>query len=247
MMVRAAVLACLLLLSAQPAAARTVIADLSHHLIAIDTAFSGTDVVLFGTMEGEGDIAVVVRGPERVQRVQEKERIAGIWVNSQRVDLEGVPVYYAVASSRPLHEIASPAVRSRLGLGLDVLRFAPQGRRRAAAMDIEAFHEGLFRNKQRQGLYTRETGEVRFLGNQLFRTTLSFPANVPPGTYRVEAYQLRDGNVVGAQSSVLTISKVGFEATMADFAVNHPPLYGLVALGLALVSGWLAGVMFRRD
>ncbi|WGF88189.1 TIGR02186 family protein [Marinivivus vitaminiproducens] len=246
-MVRAALAVLLVLLGAQPASARTVIADLSHHLIAIDTAFAGTDVVLFGTIEGDGDVAVVVRGPDRVQRVQEKERVAGIWVNSSRLDLEAVPVYYAVAGSRPLEEIASPSVRARLGLGLDVLRFEPQSRRRAATLNLDAFHQGLIRNKQRQGLYSRETGEVRFLGNHLFRTTISFPANVPPGTYRVEAYQLRDGNVIGAQSSVLTISKVGFEAAMADFASNHPPIYGLVALGFALMSGWLAGVMFRRD
>ena len=40
-----------------------LVADLSSHLVAITTGFSGTDVLLFGATNGPGDIAVVVRGP----------------------------------------------------------------------------------------------------------------------------------------------------------------------------------------
>lgn len=43
--------------------AQQLVADLSSHLIAITTGFTGTEVVLFGTTDGAGDVAIVVTGP----------------------------------------------------------------------------------------------------------------------------------------------------------------------------------------
>ena len=61
-----------------PAHATSMVADLSEHLIAITTAFVGTDVVLFGTSDGSGDIVVTVRGPRQNVVVRRKAEIAGI-------------------------------------------------------------------------------------------------------------------------------------------------------------------------
>ena len=67
-----------------PARAEGVVADLSSHLIAITTGFTGASVVLFGATDGRGDVIVVVRGPEREMTVWRKSRVAGIWVNAER-------------------------------------------------------------------------------------------------------------------------------------------------------------------
>ncbi|MEJ2563136.1 MAG: TIGR02186 family protein [Anaerolineales bacterium] len=40
-----------------------LIADLSNHLVAITTGFSGTELLLFGAVEQEGDVVIVVKGP----------------------------------------------------------------------------------------------------------------------------------------------------------------------------------------
>ncbi|HEV3177595.1 MAG TPA: TIGR02186 family protein, partial [Stellaceae bacterium] len=48
-----------------PARAQALVADLTNHLVAITTGFTGTSVVLFGATDGNGDVIVVVRGPER--------------------------------------------------------------------------------------------------------------------------------------------------------------------------------------
>ena len=49
-----------------PPAGAELVAALSNHLVAISTGFSGTDVLLFGAIDGTGDVVVVVRGPESV-------------------------------------------------------------------------------------------------------------------------------------------------------------------------------------
>ncbi|NBB83255.1 MAG: hypothetical protein GVY28_07595, partial [Alphaproteobacteria bacterium] len=101
--------AIVLALSAAPrlAAAQDLVADLSDHLIAISTDFTGTEVVLFGAIAEPGAVAVTVRGPADPVVVRRKERVLGIWVNTDTVELDAAPTFYAVATSGPLDEVLS--------------------------------------------------------------------------------------------------------------------------------------------
>jgi len=226
------------------AARAQLVADLSEHLIAITTGFVGTDVLLFGAIEGPGDVVVVIRGPQRPEIVRRKARIAGIWMNEREMALNNVPAFYVVASAKPLAEILSPVARMRHEIGFDYLQFAPK--RAAPANEVEEFRQALIRNKQRDDLYLEETGKVSFLGPTLFRTRINFPSNVPTGTYTADVFLVRDGSVVSAQSTPLVVGKVGFGAELFDFAHQRPALYGILAVAVALGAGWLAGVVFRR-
>src|ERR1700724_3696361 len=66
------------------ARAQALVADLTSHLIAITTGFTGASVVLFGATDGPGDVIVAVRGPEREMTVRRKRRVAGIWANTEQ-------------------------------------------------------------------------------------------------------------------------------------------------------------------
>jgi uncharacterized protein (TIGR02186 family) len=229
-----------------PARANSLAADLSEHLIAITTAFVGTDVVLFGATDGEGDIVVTVQGPRQEQVVRRKARVGGIWINRDLLSFANTPGYYAVAASGPLEEIARPDVQARLELGVEHLDLRPLDADELDAEQIGAFRSALVRRKQLQGLYSETPEPVSFIGPSLFRTRLHFPANVSPGIYRVQVFHLNDGFVEDAQRSSLIISKVGLEADVFDFAQEQAALYGLGAIVMALLAGWLAGLIFRR-
>ena len=105
---------------------------------------------------------------------------------------------------------------------------------------------GLVRNMQREGLYLENPGRVIFLGNQLFRTDIHLPANVPTGTYLVHAYLLKDGHLISAQTTPLLVSKIGIQAQIFDFAHHQSAWYGVAAIFIALVAGWMAHMAFRR-
>jgi uncharacterized protein (TIGR02186 family) len=235
------------LATAAQARGEALIADLSAHLIAITTAFVGTEVVLFGTSDGSADIVATVVGPRANEIVRRKDRVAGIWVNRESLEFERVPSYYAVASSAPLDQIARPEVLARHELGVEHLRLEPVDATGLSAGEVATFRAALVRNKQRQQLYSSAPPSISFLGPNLFRTTLNFPANVPPGIYQVQVFEIEDGYVRDAQRSALVISKVGFEAEVFDFAQQRAPLYGLLAIFMAVSLGWLAGVIFRRS
>lgn len=231
--------------AAAGARAAPLVADLSSHLVAITTGFAGTQVLLFGAIEGPGEVAVVVRGPNSDVVMHRKSRVAGIWMNTASMTFRQVPSFYRINASGDLAEVARPPVRARHQMGVDNLRIdLPTAK--ASPNVAEDWQRALIRAKQRQRLYPEGVGRVTFLGAQLFRTTVFFPANVPTGSYQVEVYLLREGRVVSAQTTPLIISKVGIEAELFDFAYDHAALYGLVAIAIALVAGWLAHSLFRK-
>ena len=233
------------LLAIPRAVTADLVAALSNHLVAVTTGFSGSDVLLFGTTDGQGDVIVVVRGPEDVAMVHRKGRSLGIWVNEADMAFAGVPGFWTIASSRPLAEILPDGVVAFHQLGLAHLRLTPL--EPTSLRRIAEFRAALIRNRQREGLYSTEPGQIVFLGNRLFRTDLWIPSNAPIGTYTVAVFLVRDGDVVSAETTPLIVGKVGFEARVFDFAHRWAPFYGIVAVLLAAMAGWIANLAFRKD
>jgi uncharacterized protein (TIGR02186 family) len=232
-----------LTLAAGPAQADAVVADLSSHLIAITSGFTGTSVVLFGATDGPGDVIAVVRGPEREMTVWRKGKVAGIWVNAEAVTFAGVPSFYAVAASRPLDEAVLPGAAALYRIGTANLKL--EGKPPMTGDRAKRFADALIAEQERAGLISTEIGKITFLGERLFRATIAFPANVPTGNYLVEVFLARDRDVVGAQTTPLSVEKVGIDAAVFDFARRDAAAYGAIAVLTAVVAGWLASLPFR--
>jgi uncharacterized protein (TIGR02186 family) len=225
------------------ARAEALVADLTSHLIAITTGFTGASVVLFGATDGPGDVIVAVRGPEREMTVRRKSRVAGIWVNTQQVTFVNLPSFYAVAASRPIADILSPAAAAFYRLGIANLKLAASTP--APSVVVDAFRTALERTQQEAGLYVERMGKVDFLGERLFRTTITFPSNVPTGTYLVEVFLVRDRDIVSGQTTPLVVSRLGVDAAVFEFSTRQPGFYGAIAVLTAVVAGWLASLPFR--
>lgn len=238
----------LLALTASTVASATakaqLVAALSNHLVAITTGFSGTDVLLFGAIDGTGDVVVVVRGPESVATVHRKGRTLGIWVNEADMAFANVPGFWAMASTGPLQELVPQGVAEFHQLGLAYLNMKPL--EQSSERRVREFREALIRNKRRAGLYAEYQGNIAFLGNRLFRTNLWIPANAPIGTYTVSIYLIRDNDLVSAETTPLIVGKVGFEARVYDFAHRLSWAYGILAVLIAAVAGWTANLAFRK-
>jgi uncharacterized protein (TIGR02186 family) len=233
-----------LLLAAPAAQAQQVIADLSRHLVAITTGFAGAEVLLFGAVDGEGDVLVTVRGPESDIVVRRKSQVNGMWINTQSVSFGAVPGYYAMAATKPVDEIVTGPVAEREQIGAERLRF--EAERNVAADTVALFRRALLRNLEREGLYQPRAAVIRFLGQRLFRADIAFPANVPTGLYTVNIYLVRDGQVVSATTTPLSVSKIGLSAEIFDFARNRGLSYGLIAVAFAGIAGWAASRVFQR-
>jgi uncharacterized protein (TIGR02186 family) len=232
--------------------------DLSSRNIAIESNFTGSRIVVFGTIEnsqqsefemGLYDIAVAIRGPKRTIVTRRKSKVAGIWINRDSRTFANAPGYYAVMSNRPLHDIAEQTVLDAYGLGFESLNFRPVDAQGAepTEQDLAEFRKAAVRIKQKEGLYAYDPAGVVFVGRNLFRATVYLPANVPVGTYASDVYLLRYGKVLSHNRSELTINKEGFERFVFSAAFDYPLIYGIIAVIIAVTAGLLASALTRRD
>jgi len=231
-----------------PASAEALVADLSDHLIQVTMGFEGAELLLFGSVEGEGDVVVVVHGPREDITVRRKDRVGGIWMNRAEMTFVNVPAFYNVMASRPPGPWLHEAVRVRQQIGLDELRLplSPDDAKYVGTAEAKGFRAALIRRKQALGHYSEGFGEVKMLSRRLFRTDVSFPTNVPVGNYTVEVFLVHNGEVVGAQTTPLYIKKTGVLAEIFSFAHNQAAAYGVLAIVLAVLAGLGANAAFRR-
>ncbi|MCC0025438.1 MAG: TIGR02186 family protein [Zhengella sp.] len=226
---------------------------LSTDKIGITSSFSGADLTIFGALEnadpevrrtGRYDVVVVLEGPPRLATVRRKDRFFGLWINRQSETFQSVPASYSIATTRAIQDITTETSYRQLALGAPNLAFN-QGA--AESGRIAEFSEALRTIKRDTGLYTERIGGVRFLSQNLFRASLAIPANVPVGTHRARAFLFRNGVFIDEMSAPLVIVKSGFEAAIYNMAKTQGLTYGLFAVALAVVTGWLGRLLFRRD
>ena len=234
-----------------------LVPDVSQRNVRIVYSFTGAELLLFGAIvypggqaaKGAGndrpvDIVVVVKGPTQSVLVREKENVAGIWINADRLRYRSAPSFYAIASSRPIERIVDARTRAIYELGLDSLQLSPAS---SAPADEQArFQQGLVALKTRAGLYYAEPGAVEISDGVLYRARLTIPARVPVGRFTAETFLIRDGRVLAAAVRGIDIQKQGFERFVARAADRSAVLYGLAAVALSIALGWAAGWAARR-
>ena len=243
-------------LAVTPAQAEKLIVSVSNHRVTVTPNYSGEELVLFGSVEKDAntpanrtyDLVVTVAGPRADMVTRRKERRFGIWINTDYRQFLKVPSYLALFSNRPFDAIASPEVQRRQQLGLNnVLLTQRVGGDYADVVPDDAFRSAFVRLRRQHGLYREETSAVTFLTPTLFRTGIPLPAEVPIGLYNVEIKLFADGALVAKTETAFEIVKVGFEQFVATTAQQHGFVYGLITAFMALMTGWMASIVFRKD
>ena len=246
-----------LLVCIAPSHAERLIVSVSNHRVTVTPNYSGEELVLFGSVEKDPatpasrtnyDLVVTVMGPRADMVTRRKERKFGIWINTDSREFLQVPTYLALFSNRPFEAIASPEVERRQQLGLNnVLLTQRVGTDYADVVPNDAFRSAFVRLRSERGLYREETSAVTFLTPTLFRTGIPLPAEVPIGTYTVEIKLFAEGTLITRTETAFDIVKVGFEQFVATTARQDGLIYGLVTAFMALMTGWMASIVFRKD
>lgn len=249
MKVLGAVLLCLGM--AWPAAGEQVVAGLSQSDVAITASFDGSDILVFGAVRREApvpegaplEVVITVQGPSRPVVVRRKSRVLGIWVNTEAVEVDLAPSFYAIATTGPIDEVltATEDLRHKVTI--------PQAIRSVGApmtiADSQSFTEALIRIRERSGDYRLIEREVGLEVETLFRADFELPANLTEGSYRTRIFLTREGRVVDLLETSIEVRKVGLERWLYNLAQRQPLVYGLLAVVLAVVAGWGASAIFR--
>jgi uncharacterized protein (TIGR02186 family) len=228
---------------------------LSTDKVTITSDFAGADLTIFGSLDnadplisrqGRYDVIVVLEGPSRPVVVRRKDRILGMWINTNSLTFLNVPMSYSVATTRMMQDITDPTNYRQLALGAANIYMQPEDKT-AHPTTIEEFTSALRDRKMATGLYNERVGGVQFLSQSLFRATLQLAPNVPVGTHKARAFLFRNGLFIKETSAQLAIVKAGFEQTIFRLSRDHGPFYGIFAVSLAMLTGWLGRLVFRKD
>jgi len=257
MTARALLVLAALLMSLAPAAAEKLIVSLSNHRVLVTSSFTGEQLVLFGTIEPDTvrgpvrasyDVVATVAGPATTLRTRRKDRILGVWINDASREFIDVPAYLAMLSNRPVADITDLDTRRRLQMGLDNYILEQRvGADFADTVENDPFRAAFLRLQQAHGFYRENAAGVTFLTPTVFRAEIPLPATAPTGSYTVDVKVFANGQLIVRGDSALEVVKTGFEQFVAVAAQHYGPLYGLFAALMALVAGWIASVIFRRD
>ncbi len=229
----------------------------SSNEIAITSDFQGADITVFGALSntdpllqqiGQYDIVVTLEGPLETATVHKKSRVFGIWINTESMRFLDVPTSFSMTSTRAEDSGLTPLKYGDIQANIDSInlrkvRFSG----RASVTEIDEFRAAFRRQKISSGLYQERPGAIRFVSSNLFRATLRLPADVPNGVHTLHAYLFKSGDFLTERSLHLRVIKTGLEQTVSDAAHNEAFFYGAFTVGLALLTGWGASVLFRRD
>lgn len=233
--------------------AQRLVPQLSDLEISINSTFTGESLTLFGTIEphigtdedvtGPFDIIILVQGAAVDRIVREKSRQAGIWLNAQQVTFKGAPSFFHVLSSRPIEDIGSPENLIELGIDLAVQVHEIEGPNKQIEI---AYTNELKRLMQEAGTYGLSSHAVPFHTPTFYSAHLELPADVPNGTYLATTFLFKDGTLLDRSAARFFVRTIGMEEFISDSARDFPLAYGIVCVILALFTGWLGGVAFRR-
>lgn len=217
-----------------------LIADISQNAIEIRSDFNGASLLVFGARNTAGELVIALRGPDTNATLRRKERIAGMWMHVEQRKYEGLPIFYALASTKPLNGLAPPALLQSLGLGENRLIHA------ANATPDEAFDKALAEAFTTKRWWQAPFATITYFGESLFKARIDLPDSLPSGDYTVEVYLFNRGKLLGFQTIPLTTYKVGFDASITRMAKQNGGLYGGLAILMALFGGWLGYRLFHR-
>ncbi len=239
----------LLMIPLAASAQEEVVLGLSSDRVAITTSFDGSEILIFGAVKRETpipadplEIVITVAGPSHPVLVRRKANRLGIWVNTDAVEVDAAPVFYAVATSNAWADVLSDTedLRHKVSIGRAI-------RSVGAPMEITNapdFTEALIRIRQKSGLYQMLEGKVALDQQTLFRTAIDMPSDLTEGDYTARIFLTRQGAVVSQYETTINVRKVGLERWLYMLSRQQSILYGLMSLAIAIIAGWGASAVF---
>lgn len=241
-------------LTVVPAAAERLVSSVSTETVQITSSFDGERLTFFGTIapdagaeqryvEGPYHVVVVVLGPTQDRVARKKTHNFGVWLNTEQVAFKGFPSYFHVLSSARLRDITDVNTLTTNYILPEAHAISPNP---AGWWQTLTFGQELIRLMSEEGLFGVQEAGVRFLADNFYAAQLTLPSNSPPGPYIAQTYVFKNGEIIARKSDGFAVRKIGVERFVALASIQSPFFYGLACVVLALFTGWLGGVLFRR-
>ena len=225
-----------------------IIGGLSEKKVSINTTFTGSDILIFGSIKRSSseklvpsDVIIEILGPNTNVTVRKKKKFFGIWVNSDPTELSNSPSFYSLLYTKEPREILSLDELKRTSIGkTQFFKSNSNQASNTAAIDAK------IRIRTKEGSYIFDNDLITIKDNTLFSAKVSLPANLTEGDYETKIYLIQNKRVINSSTDIIEVRKIGLEKWLYNTAHNEPFFYGIFSIVLALFFGWGASTLFRR-
>lgn len=248
--------------------------NVSPDVVDVGLNFAGDDVRIYGTALEGTEVVVKVDGPTDSVKLNKQGKVLGLfWMTVDQAEIEDMPSFHLVRSSAQIDKILSWDEQVRLGVDPMLASIMSQARAVSPGEEdalseskTSEFVAGLRDIYIGNGLYTPctdchdtpsgssavgtdatpPTGGLIDLEDGRWEMLVSLPWDAPLGDYTVESYCVRDGQMVGLDSTTFTVRKVGLVDSLGTMANENGVLYGAMSLGIIIAVGMVIGFVFPR-
>ena len=212
-------------------------------MVEISSFFHGREVSITGTLPAGHQAVAEVVGPVGQAHLMRKGRRGPLWMNVGEVTVSGAPTIYLVLSS------AADLLADASPWGLQPLKKHLTMAGQLQAKEKDEFIEQFLKLKKSEKLYAvlPEGLKLSPASNGRLEVAGRFwlPANVKPDTYKVCLTAVLDGKAVDQQCTDLSVHMIGFPALLISLAYQHAILYGILAVVIAIFTGFIMGYLFK--
>ena len=227
--------------------------------ILIDANFAGQDLLVFGAFYGDpsqprdekGDLLIEIVGPSEDVMLRKKKSFVGFWLNAYQVEFRDIPGFYYLSSTSEidkefLNQNNIGILKAKRSSEIDWSSLTINWGGVNSYSDKKEFNKALVRTKTQENLYKETSNEIEILDGNLFKSSIHIPNTVPVGKYDVNVYLIIGEKITKQYSYQFTVTRIGIEEAIYNFAFDFPLIYGLVSLAIAAITGWSGAELFRR-
>ncbi|MGA7875488.1 MAG: TIGR02186 family protein [Desulfoferrobacter sp.] len=216
--------------------------------VGIGAFFGGARLTVTGKVPQGAQAVIEVVGRSAEQDLMRKGRRWDIWMNVGEVDVFGAPRLYYVLSSSP--QLISTA-NANLPWGYSALRKEISFRSDKENLEAGKLFEEFIKLKESQGLYGVFPDAVTLSSapsgtESLVHAVISVPTRITPGDYQICLLAVKGEQSASTSCVPFHVTLVGLPAFLSSLAHSHAVLYGLLAVAIAVMAGFLSGLLFKR-
>ena len=225
-----------------------IVGGLSARSISINTTFSGSEILIFGSIKRgsnkeiiPSNIIIEVLGPKTNITIRKKQKMFGIWVNKSSYKINNSPSFYSLLYSKKPEVILSDAQLTKNLIGKKQF-FQSKNLDQDYLDAIDA----KIRIKIKDGSYLFYNDLINIKNDSLFSARVALPADLTEGDYETKIHLVQNDKIVNSHTDLIKVRKIGVEKWLYKTAHEEPLFYGIFSIFLALFFGWGASTLFRR-
>jgi hypothetical protein len=219
----------------------------SPEVVEIGAFFQGKEIAVKAEIPRGAQAVLEVVGPKAEEHLMRKGRRGGLWMNVGEVTVTGAPSLYLAMGTDP--KLLQMGTGGGASWGYAALREKIRFSGRVEPGERDLFLDQFFKLKESDEIYAVSPIAAKAAAGPGEQQTVTgrfrLPTRVKPGEYQVCLTVVQDGQTRASNCAPLRVKMVGFPALLASLAYGHGATYGILAVVIAIVTGFAMGYLFK--